>query len=38
MDPQLSLLMANLSQVRNDHLVLDPFVGTGKLHALKKYD
>ena len=31
MDPQLSLLMANLSQVRNDHLVLDPFVGTGSI-------
>ena len=31
MDPQLSLLMANLSQVQNDHLVLDPFVGTGSI-------
>ena len=31
MDPQLSLLMANLSQVQNDHLILDPFVGTGSI-------
>lgn len=29
MDPQLSLLMANLGQVCNGDLVLDPFVGSG---------
>ncbi len=31
MDPQLSLLMANLSCARDGDLVLDPFVGTGSL-------
>jgi tRNA (guanine10-N2)-methyltransferase len=31
MDPQLSLLMANLTQVQNYHIVLDPFVGTGSI-------
>jgi len=31
MDPLLSLLMANLGLVRQDSLVLDPFVGTGSL-------
>ena len=30
MDPQLSLLMANLTKVDRTHLVFDPFVGTGK--------
>lgn len=29
MDPQLSLLMANLAKLKSHHLVLDPFVGTG---------
>lgn len=29
MDPQLSLLMANLGKVSNGDLVLDPFVGSG---------
>lgn len=29
MDPQLSLLMANLGKVCNGDLVLDPFVGSG---------
>ncbi len=31
MDPQLSLLMANLAQVQSDRLVFDPFVGTGSI-------
>jgi len=31
MDPQLSLLMANLGKVNAGRLVLDPFVGTGSL-------
>lgn len=31
MDPQLSLLMANLGLVERGRLVLDPFVGTGSL-------
>jgi len=31
MDPQLSLLMANLGMVEEGRLVLDPFVGTGSL-------
>ncbi len=31
MDPQLSLLMANLVQVNQSHLVYDPFVGTGSI-------
>ena len=31
MDPQLSLLMANLGGVREGDLALDPFVGTGSL-------
>lgn len=31
MDPQLSLLMANLGKVSTGDLVLDPFVGSGKL-------
>ncbi|CAH1716095.1 tRNA (guanine(10)-N2)-methyltransferase homolog [Aphis gossypii] len=31
MDPQLSLLMANLGKVSNGDLVLDPFVGSGSL-------
>ena len=35
MDPQLSLLMANLTKVDRTHLVFDPFVGTGK--ALKDF-
>lgn len=30
MDPQLSLLMANLGKVSNSDLVLDPFAGSGK--------
>ena len=30
MDPQLAMIMANLAQVENGHLVVDPFVGTGK--------
>lgn len=30
MDPQLSLLMANLGKVSNGDLVLDPFVGSGE--------
>lgn len=29
MEPQLSLLMANLGKVSNGDLVLDPFVGSG---------
>lgn len=29
MDPQLSLLMANLGKVSDGDLVLDPFVGSG---------
>ena len=31
MDPQLSLLMANLTQVNPSSLVFDPFVGTGSI-------
>ncbi|XP_050435779.1 tRNA (guanine(10)-N2)-methyltransferase homolog [Adelges cooleyi] len=31
MDPQLSLLMANLGKVSDGDLVLDPFVGSGSL-------
>lgn len=31
MDPELSLLMANMAQVSGGSLVLDPFVGTGSL-------
>lgn len=31
MDPQLSLLMINQAQVKNGHVILDPFVGTGSL-------
>lgn len=31
MDTQLSLLMANQALVRPNHLVFDPFVGTGSL-------
>jgi len=31
MDPQLAMIMANLAQVENGHLVVDPFVGTGSL-------
>ena len=31
MDPQLSLLMANLGKVDGGRIVLDPFVGTGSL-------
>jgi tRNA (guanine10-N2)-methyltransferase len=31
MDPQLSLYMANQSLVQPGDIVLDPFVGTGKL-------
>merc|ERR1719483_1405651 len=31
MDPQLSLLMANLGKVSPGSLVLDPFVGTGSI-------
>merc|ERR1719341_2097858 len=31
MDPELSLLMANLAQVSTGSLVLDPFVGTASL-------
>ncbi|XP_050536112.1 tRNA (guanine(10)-N2)-methyltransferase homolog [Daktulosphaira vitifoliae] len=31
MDPQLSLLMANLGKISNADLVLDPFVGSGSL-------
>jgi len=31
MDPQLAMIMANLGQVQNGHLVVDPFVGTGSL-------
>ncbi len=29
MDPQLSMIMANLAQVEDGHIVVDPFVGTG---------
>jgi len=29
MDLQLAMIMANLGQVQNGHLVVDPFVGTG---------
>lgn len=29
MEPQLSLLMANLGKISNGDLVLDPFVGSG---------
>lgn len=29
MDPQLSMIMANLAQVDDGHVVTDPFVGTG---------
>ena len=31
MDPQLSLYMANQALVKPGDIVLDPFVGTGKL-------
>ena len=31
MDPQLSLLMANLTKVQANHLAFDPFVGTGSI-------
>lgn len=31
MDAQLSLIMANMAQVDNGHVVVDPFVGSGKL-------
>ena len=31
MDPTLSLLMANLTAVRDGDLVLDPFAGTGSI-------
>lgn len=31
MDPQLSLLMANVTKVEDWHLVFDPFVGTGSI-------
>jgi tRNA (guanine10-N2)-methyltransferase len=31
MDPQLSMIMANLAQIDNGHIVVDPFVGTGCL-------
>uniref|UniRef100_V5HJ76 tRNA (guanine(10)-N(2))-methyltransferase TRMT11 n=1 Tax=Ixodes ricinus TaxID=34613 RepID=V5HJ76_IXORI len=31
MDPTLSVIMANMAQVRKNHLVLDPFVGSGSL-------
>nr|CAH0109655.1 unnamed protein product [Daphnia galeata] len=31
MDPQLSMIMANLAQIDNGHIVVDPFVGTGSL-------
>ena len=31
MDPTLSLLMANLTGVRDGDLVLDPFAGTGSI-------
>lgn len=38
MDPQLSLLMANLGKVSNGDLVLDPFVGSGTcLYILAKF-
>ena len=30
MESSLSLLMANLSKVQKNMLVIDPFVGTGK--------
>lgn len=30
MDAGLSLVMANLAQVKKDDLVIDPFVGSGK--------
>ena len=29
MDPQLAMIMANMGQVQQGHLVCDPFVGTG---------
>ncbi|KAG0409767.1 hypothetical protein HPB47_013122 [Ixodes persulcatus] len=31
MDPTLSVIMANMAQVQKNHLVLDPFVGSGSL-------
>lgn len=31
MDPQLSIIMANLAKVSNGDLILDPFVGSGKI-------
>lgn len=31
MDAALSLIMANMGCVQKDHLVFDPFVGTGSL-------
>lgn len=31
MDPLLSLLMANLALVKENDVVLDPFVGTGSI-------
>ncbi|XP_060069116.1 tRNA (guanine(10)-N2)-methyltransferase homolog [Ylistrum balloti] len=31
MDAGLSLLMANIGKVRKNHLIMDPFVGTGSL-------
>ena len=30
MDPMLSMLMANMAQVRHGSLVCDPFVGSGQ--------
>ncbi|XP_064597359.1 tRNA (guanine(10)-N2)-methyltransferase homolog isoform X2 [Liolophura sinensis] len=31
MDPTLSLIMTNLAEIKENHLVFDPFVGTGSL-------
>ncbi|KAK9505139.1 hypothetical protein O3M35_009262 [Rhynocoris fuscipes] len=31
MDPQLSLIMANQAQIKDNDIVVDPFVGTGSL-------
>ncbi|XP_077518050.1 tRNA (guanine(10)-N(2))-methyltransferase TRMT11 [Amblyomma americanum] len=31
MDPTLSVIMANMARVQKDHLILDPFVGSGSL-------
>lgn len=31
MDPHLSMIMANMAQIQDGHLILDPFVGSGSL-------